>query len=150
MCVCLCVAAVPWNLRSVYALLLQTQWLFVPNITLHGADQRLENASHRLLLIYRFKSQTRRGCTPLETQNHPSQDRQIVRGIVRPLPTHKIGFTRSTPLFDNCLLQESKIHSCFFVEINIPPQRDKTNLYDRLHFCPSQKTSQGYLLPAWA
>lgn len=59
-CVCVCVAAVPWNLRSGYAPLLQTQWLFVPSIT----PGECHREAPLVLLIYRFKSQTCRGCPP--------------------------------------------------------------------------------------
>lgn len=59
-CVCVCVAAVPWNLKSGYAPLLQTQWLFVPSIT----PRECHTGGPLVLLIYRFKSQTCRGCPP--------------------------------------------------------------------------------------
>lgn len=142
-----CVAAVPWNLRSVYAPLLQTQWLFVPNIT----PGECHTWAPLILLIYRFQSQSCRGCPPPLGWGHAQNQKMYgwtdTQGDISPslhpieLVTHFTFFLHLLQITDHISISVSLMrkNSCL---------RGRKQIF-RANFISIQKTRQSYLLSAW-
>jgi len=76
-CVCVCLCGV-WQLSTgIWGLRVPhyyTQWLFVPYISLHGAQRSLENATDG------HRPQTRRGRPPAEAGSHTESQRVWMSG----------------------------------------------------------------------